>query len=189
MSIKQKTRSGLLWSFIDNFANMGIQFIIGIILARLLSPKEFGLIGMLTIFIAVSQSFINSGFSQALIRKKEPTQVDYSTVFYFNLIIGVVCFLILFFCAGIISRFLNEPRLKLLVQLLGLSLIINAFTIIQQTILIRRIDFKLQTKISISRLWCFESGDKNDYHVCNNLFSSLVVEQMETAFSFQHSII
>ena len=104
---------------------------------------------MLTIFIAVSQSFINSGFSQALIRKKDPSQADYSTVFYFNMIIGVVCFLILFFCAGLISRFFKEPQLKLLVQVLGLSLILNAFTIIQQTILTRRIDFKLQAKISI----------------------------------------
>ena len=149
MSLKQKTVSGLLWSFIDSFANLGIQFIIGIILARLLSPKEFGLIGMLTIFISLSQSFIDSGFRQALIRKKDPSQADYSTVFFFNLIIGVVCFLILFFCAGLISRFFDEPQLKLLVQILGLSLIINAFTIIQQTILTRRIDFKLQTKISI----------------------------------------
>jgi O-antigen/teichoic acid export membrane protein len=149
MSLKQKTVTGLLWSFIDNFASLGIQFIIGIILARLLSPKEFGLIGMLTIFIAVSQSFTESGFKQALIRKRDPSQADYSTVFYFNLIIGVVCYLILFFCAGIISRFFNEPQLKLLVQVLGLSLIINAFTIVQQTILIKRIDFKLQAKISI----------------------------------------
>lgn len=149
MSLKQKTVSGLLWSFIDSFANLGIQFIVGIILARLLSPKEFGLIGILTIFISLSQSFIDSGFRQALIRKKDPSQADYSTVFFFNLIIGVVCFLILFFCAGLISRFFDEPQLKLLVQILGLSLIINAFTIIQQTILTRRIDFKLQTKISI----------------------------------------
>ena len=87
MSLKQRAISGLLWSFIDNSANIGIQFIVGIILARLLSPKEFGLVGMLTIFIAVSQSFINSGFSQALIRKKNPTKEDYSTVFFFNLII------------------------------------------------------------------------------------------------------
>lgn len=149
MNLKQKTVSGLLWSFIDSFASQVIQFIVGIILARILSPKEFGLIGMLTIFIAVSQSFINSGFSQALIRKKDPSQADYSTVFYFNMIIGIVCFLILFFCAGLISRFFKEPQLKPLVQVLGLSLIINAFTIIQQTILTRRIDFKLQTKISI----------------------------------------
>ena len=149
MSLKQKTVSGLLWSFIDNFARLGIQFIVGIILARLLSPKEFGLIGMLTIFIAISQSFIDSGFGQALIRKKDPSQADYSTVFYFNLIIGCICFLILFFCAGLISRFFNEPQLKALVQVLGLSLIINSFTIIQQTILTRRIDFKLQARISI----------------------------------------
>jgi teichuronic acid exporter len=148
-SLKQKTITGFLWSFIDSFANLGIQFIVGIILARLLSPEEFGLIGMLTIFIAVSQSFTDSGFKQALIRKKDPSQADYSTVFYFNLIIGVVCYLILFFCAGIISRFFNEPQLKLLVQVLGFSLIINAFTIVQQTILTRRIDFKLQAKISI----------------------------------------
>jgi teichuronic acid exporter len=149
MSLKKKTISGLFWSFIDSFANLGIHFIIGIILARILSPIEFGLVGMLTIFIAVSQSFVNSGFSQALIRKKDPSQADYSTVFYFNLIIGVVCYLILFFCADLISRFFKEPQLKLLVQVLGLSLVINAFAIIQQTILTRRIDFKLQTKISI----------------------------------------
>jgi O-antigen/teichoic acid export membrane protein len=149
MSLKQKTISGLLWSFIDNFANLGIQFVVGIILARILSPKEFGLVGMLTIFLAVSQSFTDSGFKQALIRKKDPSQADYSTVFYFNMVIGVVCYLILFFCAGLISQFFNEPQLKFLVQVLGLSLIINAFIIVQQTILTRRIDFKLQAKISI----------------------------------------
>ena len=147
-SLKSKTISGLFWSFTGNSANLGISFVVGIILARLLSPQEFGLIGMLTIFIAVSQSFINSGFSQALIRKTDPSQADYSTVFYFNMIIGVVCFLILFFCAGLISRFFNEPQLRLLVQVLGFSLIINAFTLIQRTILTKRIDFKLQTKIS-----------------------------------------
>lgn len=148
-SLKNKTVSGLLWSFVDNFANLGISFIVGIILARLLSPREFGLVGMLTIFIAISQSFIDSGFSQALIRKKNPSQVDYSTVFYFNLIIGIICFLILFFCSGLIARFFKEPQLKSLVQVIGLSLIINSFTIIQRTILTKRIDFKLQTKISI----------------------------------------
>jgi teichuronic acid exporter len=148
-SLKNRTISGLMWSFTDNSITLGISFIVGIILARLLSPREFGLIGMLTIFIEVSQSFINSGFSQALIRKKDPSQADYSTVFYFNMIIGIGIFLILFFCAGLISRFFKEPQLKSLVQVLGFSLIINAFTIIQQTILTRRIDFKLQTKISI----------------------------------------
>ncbi|HQG77881.1 MAG TPA: lipopolysaccharide biosynthesis protein [Bacteroidales bacterium] len=149
MTLKQKTVSGLVWSFADNTVNLFIQFAVGIVLARLLSPAEFGLIGMLTIFIAVSQSFINSGFSQALIRKTDPSRTDYSTVFYFNMVIGVLCFLILFFCAGLISRFFREPQLKPLVRVLGLSLIINAFSIIQQTILTRRINFKLQAKISV----------------------------------------
>jgi O-antigen/teichoic acid export membrane protein len=147
-SLKNRTISGLFWSFADNSVNLGISFVVGIILARLLGPEEFGLIGMIAIFIAISQSFINSGFSQALIRKKNPSQEDYSTVFYFNMIIGVVCFIILFFCADIIGRFYKEPQIKPLVQVLGLSLIINAFTIIQQTILTRKINFKLQTQIS-----------------------------------------
>jgi len=104
-SLKQKTISGLTWSFIDSIANQGISFIIGIILARLLTPKEFGLIGMLTIFIAISQSFINSGFSTALIRKQDCTSVDYSTVFYFNIVVGVFFYILLFSCAHYIGIF------------------------------------------------------------------------------------
>ena len=149
MSLKQKTVSGLLWSFIDQFAVMGVSFITGIILARLLSPREFGLIGMITVFIAVSESFINSGFSSALIRKKDCTDTDYSTVFYFNLAAGVLFFLILFFAAPEIAKFFDEPGLKLIVQVLGLILIIDSFTLIQRTILTKRVDFKLQARISI----------------------------------------
>ncbi len=149
MSLKQKTVSGLLWSFIDQFANLGITFIVGIILARLLSPREFGLIGMITVFIAVSESFINSGFSQALIRKKDCTQTDYSTVFFFNILVGVVLFIILFFSAPAIAKFFNEPELKSIVQVLGFVLIISSITLIQRTILTKRIDFKLQARISV----------------------------------------
>ena len=149
MTLKDKTLSGLIWSFIDNSANIGISFVFGIILARLLSPREFGLVGMLSIFIAVSQSFVDSGFSQALIRKTDPTQEDYSTVFFFNIAIGIICFIILFIFAGFISKFFNEPKLKPMLQVFGLVTIIEAFTIIQRTILTKRIDFKLQTKISI----------------------------------------
>jgi len=147
-SLKQKTISGLTWSFIDSIANQGISFIIGIILARLLTPKEFGLIGMLTIFIAISQSFINSGFSTALIRKQDCTSVDYSTVFYFNIVVGVF-FTFCYFRAPTPLAFFHEPVLEALVRVLGLVLIINSFTIIQSTILTKRIDFKLQAKISI----------------------------------------
>lgn len=149
MSLKHKTVSGLIWSFIDQFANLGITFISGIILARLLSPREFGLIGMITVFIAVSESFINSGFSSALIRKKDCTDTDFSTVFFFNLVTGVLFFFVLFFSSPAISIFFNEPELTLILQVLGIVLIIDSLTLIQRTILTKRIDFKLQARISV----------------------------------------
>ena len=122
---------------------------IGIILARLLVPKDFGLMGMLAIFIAISQSFIDSGFSQALIRKQNCRQVDFNTVFYFNLLVGIVFYLLLFLGAGLIAGFFNEPKLFSLVRILGLVLVINSFGLIQRTIITKEIDFKLKTKISL----------------------------------------
>jgi len=149
-SLRQKTISGLFWSFSETGFNQVALLIIGIILARLLSPKEFGLVGMITIFIAISQVFIDSGFSQSLIRKVDCKQKDYATVFYFNLIAGILFYLILFFSASAISRFFNEPILRDLVRIIGLVLIINSFAIIQRTILIKNINFKLQAKITVS---------------------------------------
>ena len=148
-SLKEKTISGIGWSFTDNFFNLGINFVIGVILARLLSPSEFGLIGMLAIFIAVSQSFVDSGFSQALIRKQDCSEKDYSTVFYYNLAVGIIIYLILFFSANAIANFFQEPKLVALVRVLSLSLIIKSVGIIQIAILTKRIDFKLKAKISI----------------------------------------
>lgn len=148
-SLKTKTINGLIWSFIDNFSVQISQFIVGIILARLLDPKDFGLIGMMVIFITISQWFISSGFGQALIRKKNCTQRDYSTIFFFNILVGILVYGILFFSSPFISRFFNEPRLNVLIKVFGISLIIISFTIIQQTQLTKRLDFKLQTKISI----------------------------------------
>jgi O-antigen/teichoic acid export membrane protein len=149
MSLRKKTISGFAWSFIDSFANQGLSFFIGIILARLLSPEEFGLIGMLAIFMAISQSFIDSGFGSALIRKKDCTAEDYSTVFYYNLVVGIILYLVLFFSAQAISSFFAKPQLKIMVQVLGINLIINSVSLIQKTILIKNINFKLQAKISI----------------------------------------
>src|SRR5690554_362573 len=149
LSLKQKTVSGLSWSFIDQMGNLGISFIVGIVLARLLSPREFGLIGMITVFIALSESFINSGFSDALIRKKNCTNTDYSTVFYFNLVVGVLFAAILYVSAPAIAVFFNENELIPIVRVMGIILIIDSLTIIQRTILTKRIDFKLQARISI----------------------------------------
>jgi teichuronic acid exporter len=149
LSLRQKTLAGLAWSFIDSFANQAILFVIGIVLARLLTPKEFGLTGMIVIFTAVSQSFIDCGFSQALIRKTNCSQEDYSTVFYFNFVVGILCYLVLFFLAGPISSFFHEPRLSALVRVSGINLVINSVGLIQRTILTKNVDFKLQTKISV----------------------------------------
>ena len=149
MSLKQKTVSGLAWSSVDNLSKNGIVFIVGIILARLLTPEEFGLIGMITIFIAISTSIIDSGFGAALIRKKDCSEKDYSTVFYFNLGVAIVIYCVLFFSAPMISRFFNEPELIRLIQVLSISLLIDSLSIIHTTILSKGMNFKLQTKISV----------------------------------------
>jgi O-antigen/teichoic acid export membrane protein len=147
--LKEKTIKGFSWSFIDNIANAGITFLVGIILARILSPAEFGLIGMITIFIAVSNSIVDSGFSSALIRKVKTKDIDYNTVFYFNLCLGIGLYLILFFSAPAISRFFNEPVLISITRVMGTVLIINAFGIVQRTLLVKAVDFKTQAKISL----------------------------------------
>ena len=149
MPLKRKTVHGLTWSFIDSFANQGLNFVIGIILARLLTPADFGLIGMLTFFMAISQSFIDSGFGSALIRKKNCTTEDYSTVFYYNMAVGILLYLVLFFSAQTISDFFDKPQLKAMAQVLAINLIINSVSMIQRTIRTKRIDFKSQAKISI----------------------------------------
>ncbi len=150
MNLKQKTITGFAWSFIESIIGQGITFFVGIILARLLSPKEFGLIGMLIIFISISQLLIDSGFSHALIRKQNCSQQDYSTVFYFNIVLGISLYFLLFIAANAISVFFHEPTLKPLIRVLGLAIIINSFTIIQNVLLTKQINFKLQSKISIA---------------------------------------
>lgn len=148
-SLKEKTVKGVSWSFTDNLVSTGISFVVGIILARLLSPHEFGVLGMIAIFIAVSTSIVDSGFSSALIRKTDARDIDYNTVFFFNLLIGVVFYIILFFSAPAISRFFKEPQLILITRVMGSILIINALAIIQRTLLVKDVDFKTQTKVSV----------------------------------------
>jgi len=125
--IKKKTINGIVWSALEQFSVQGIQFILGIILARILLPSDYGIIGMLAIFIAISQSLTNAGFSSALIQKMDPTNDDYSTVFYFNFAISIVIYIILFLCAPIIAKFYNTPILLDLTKIVGLNIIIISF--------------------------------------------------------------
>lgn len=147
-SLKAKTVKGVTWSLIDNIANSGITFLVGLVLARLLTPAEYGILAMVTIFIAISNSIIDCGFSSALVRKVEVKSIDLNTVFYFNLVISLILYFILFISAPYLSIFFKEPLLTSITRVLGVVLLINAFAIIQRTIFVRKVDFKTQTKIS-----------------------------------------
>lgn len=147
--LKNKTITGMLWSFFSTIGTQLIQLLVQVVLARLLMPEDFGIIGMVTVIIALSQTFVESGFTKGLIREKESTQEDYSTVFFFNLGMSTVLYIILFFTADFISTFFREPQLVSIIRVLSLVLIINAFGLVQNTMLIKCINFKVQAKISI----------------------------------------
>jgi len=148
-SLKTKTINGMKWSAVERFSAQGIQFIIQIFLARLLLPNDYGIIAMLTIFIAISQTFVNSGFSNALIRKTDITENDYTTAFLFNIGVGILFYSILYFCSPLIANFYKIPLLSPVTKLLALSVFFNSLCIVQQTILTKKLDFKTQTYISL----------------------------------------
>ena len=145
----KKTISGVLWSGIERLLVQGLQFILGIVLARLLLPSDYGLIGMLTIFFSISLAIVDSGFSQALIQRKIVTQTDYSTVFYFNLLTSLCIYAGLYFASPYIAAFFEEPRLTLITRVISLSILFNALSIIQIAKLTKALDFKSQTKCSV----------------------------------------
>ncbi len=151
-SLKQKTATGLKWSSIESFSKQGISFVVGIIIARILSPSDYGIIGMILIFTEVSAVFINGGFSAALIRKQNRTESDLSTVFYYNIVVSLFLYLVLFVSAPYIASFYESPILTLVVRVVSLNMVIGALGAIQSTILNIAIDFKTQTKITVITL-------------------------------------
>ena len=148
-SLKNKTVKGVGWSFIDNLSSSGITFLVGLVLARLLTPSEYGIMAILTIFIAVSNSIVDSGFSNALIRKTDARRVDYNTVFLFNLLVSGLLYVVLFLAAPAISRFFKEPLLVEVMRVIGWVLVINALAIIPRTLFVKEVNFKTQTKVSL----------------------------------------
>lgn len=147
--LKDKAIKGVLWSFVESFSNQVFVFFISIVLARFLSPKEFGLIGMTSIFIAISQSVIDCGFSQALIRKQQCEQRDYSTVFYFNLIISILFYVLLWLTSDLIASYFNQAELSQIIKFISLGVVINSSVIVHRAIFTKEVDFKTQTKISL----------------------------------------
>lgn len=148
-SLKAKTVRGTIWSGIDSIAGQGITFLVGLVLARLLSPQEYGLIGYITIIVAILNSIVDSGFSNALIRKKDAGEIDYNTTFIFNLVLSLLMAGVMIVTAGPISRFFNEPELVPLIRVMSAIVVINAAAIVQRTTLTKRVDFKTQTKVSL----------------------------------------
>lgn len=149
-SLKQKTVSGAMWSGIHKFASVFLGFVSGIVLARLLTPHDYGVIGMLTIFLAISNTFIDGGFGSALIQKKRPTDVDYSTILYWNIGLSIILYIILYFCAPFIAGFYDLPLLSDVLRVQGIVLIINAARIVQRNQLRKRLEFKKVAIINLS---------------------------------------
>lgn len=147
-SLKNKTIKGVAWSGIDNVTQYGVSFVVSIVLARLLSPDDYGLIGIIAIFTAVCSTFIYAGFGTALIRRKDATDEDYNTVFLVNLVTSLFLYVVIYLCSPLIADFFKREELIPLTRVSALGLIIGALAIVQQTILTKRIDFKTQTKIT-----------------------------------------
>ena len=148
-SLKNKTVTGVGWSAAEAFLSRGVSFLVGIVLARLLSPEEYGLIGIVLIFVTILEGFVDSGFASSLIRKKEVGDDDYNTMFITNMVVSVVMFVLLYFSAPLIAHFFERSQLIPLVRVMGLIIIFQALSIVQNTILTRRIDFKTKTKASV----------------------------------------
>lgn len=149
LSLRHQTISGLMWSFLEDLGRTGLIFACGIVLARLLTPREFGLIGMTTVLIVFSRVFVDSGFSQALIRKQDCTPADFSTVFFFNLAVGTFFYGLLIITANPISRFFNEPQLSGVIRFIGAGLVLNALGQVHRIQITKDLDFKLLTRISV----------------------------------------
>ena len=149
-SLREKSVRGVTWSAIERFAMLGIQFVIQVVLARLLTPEDYGVVGILAVFLAVSQTFIDSGFTNALIQNQRRTEKDFATAFFFNAAISLVCYALLFLGAPYIADFYEMPQLVLVTRVIGLSLIFTALSAVHRTQLTIRVDFKTQVKATLS---------------------------------------
>ena len=141
-SIRGSIISGLVWKFAERIGAQGIGFIVSIVLARLLSPQDYGLISLITIFLAVSTVFIQSGFGTALIQKKDADNIDFSTVFYFNIMISLIFYFLLYIISPYIAKFYNEPTLTTIVRVMSMSLIISAVNNVQHAYVSKTMQFK-----------------------------------------------
>lgn len=148
--IKQKLISGVVWESIGQFSSLGIQFIVTIVIARILTPADYGVIGLLTVFVAIANILLDSGFSQALIQKKDAGELEFSTVFFLNLMVGTLLYAILYVCSPYIARFYNIPDLTSYARILFLIIPVSSFGLIQNVIIQKCLQFKKSAIVSVS---------------------------------------
>ncbi len=145
--LMNKTAGGIFWSFLELSGRRGIGILVTILLARFLLPSDYGLIAMISVFFAIANALMDAGFRQALIRKKDATTADYSTMFYTNIALGIVAYCLLFLSAPLIANFYQEIRLVVLLRVVGFVVIINSLQFVQVVDLTRKLDFKTQFKV------------------------------------------
>ena len=151
-SLKQRTIGALLWNLLDRMGQQVLLFIVGVLVANILSVEDYALVGMLAIFSAIANIVLDSGFSAALIRKQDATETDYNSVFYLNIFISVCLYLLLFVCSPLIAGFFNQPLLTDLARVIFLALPFNSLSLIQTTLLNKQVSFKILTKINLIAL-------------------------------------
>lgn len=147
--VKKQLVSGLLWNALEKFLLHGVTFFIGIVLARLLSPSDFGLIGMLSVFLQIINAFVNSGLNSALVQKHDCSSLDFSTVFTVNLVIAIIGAVILYFASPYIADFYHEPLLTPITRVLGITVVIGALNIVHRSQLTIKVDFKSLAQINV----------------------------------------
>ncbi|MDE6339491.1 MAG: lipopolysaccharide biosynthesis protein, partial [Muribaculaceae bacterium] len=180
--LKRKALKGVLWSGIDKAGVKAVAFIVSIVIARILSPSDYGIIGMILVFITIANIFIDSGMSQALVQRKNRTASDMATAFYFNIAVAVICYIILFFTAPLISKFYEVSILTSILRILGLNIIISSFATVQRANLLAKLDFKTIAIVHIGGvlvsgfvgIWMAETG----YGVW-----ALIGQQMSSTFT------
>lgn len=178
--LNRKAKLGVIWNTAERIVTQGVQFVLTIVLARLLSPEIFGIVAMPTIFLALSQVFIDSGFANAIIRKPDIKEEDLSTAFYFNIIVGLICYFILFFLSPAIALFFHTPILENVLKITALVTLFNPLCIVQQAILTKKLNFKTQAYIAVAS--SVVSGVLGIWMAYNNYgIWSLVVQQVSAS--------
>ncbi|SFT39732.1 Membrane protein involved in the export of O-antigen and teichoic acid [Algoriphagus locisalis] len=149
MSLKKRTLNGFFWSLTQQFGVQATSIVVTIFLARILEPEDFGIIGMLSVFIALGNSLIDAGMTSSLIRTRLVDERDYSTVFFINLLVGIAAYVLMVVSAGLISDFFNQPVLESIIKIYCLVFLIYPFSAVQKTRLVKEMDFKMELKITV----------------------------------------